>query len=346
MKETIQQFAQRKQDHIRLALDDSTQANGFSGLDSIQLIHEAIPDIDFSSINIASQLFNQPIATPFLVSSMTAGHEAAVKINETLALACQQRGWLMGVGSQRRQLFELEAAKEWQAIRSLAPKARLLGNIGLTQLILTPSVQIQRLADSLAAEAMIIHTNPLQEVLQSEGTPHFKGSYQAIERLCRELPIPVIIKETGCGFSKQTLLRLNNLGVAAVDVSGFGGTHWGRIEGLRNEMQSQRYKAAQVFKNWGIPTVQSLLDAVSLKPNYVIWASGGVRSGLDAAKLLALGAQIIGFAKPMMESALQGIDAVLKQMELYEFELKTALFCTGCQDIASLQENIVWQLSQ
>ncbi|MDF2867026.1 MAG: fni [Gammaproteobacteria bacterium] len=346
MIENTQQFTQRKQEHIRLALDDSTQANGFSGLDSIQLIHEAIPDLDFSKVDISSQLFNQSIATPFLVSSMTAGHDAAVKINETLAIACQQRGWLMGVGSQRRQLFENEAAKEWQAIRKLAPQAKLLGNIGLTQLILTPSAQIQRLADSLAAEAMIVHTNPLQEVLQAEGTPHFKGSYQAIERLCRELPIPIIIKETGCGFSKQTLLRLNNLGVSAVDISGFGGTHWGRIEGLRNEPQSQRFKAAQVFKNWGISTVQSLLDAVSLTPDYAIWASGGVRSGLDAAKLLALGAQVIGFAKPMMESALQGIEAVLKQMELYEFELKTALFCTGCKDIATLQENIVWQPSK
>lgn len=345
MKECTQQFSQRKQDHIKFALDPLTQAYGFSGLDHIQLIHEAIPDLDFNQVETATNIFNHPVKTPFLVSSMTAGHEAATNINETLALACQEHGWLMGVGSQRRQLFDDEAAKEWIAIRNKAPNTKLLGNIGLAQLIQTPTSQIQKLVDSLDAIAMIVHTNPLQECMQPEGTPTFKGGYQAIEKLCRELSVPVIIKETGCGFSRQTLHRLNELGVAAVDISGFGGTHWGRIEGLRNEAQSLRYQAAQTFKNWGITTVQSLLDAISLKPHYALWASGGVRSGLDAAKLLAIGAQIIGFAKPMMEAALQGIEKVLAQMELYEFELKVALFCTGCKDIVSLQENIVWQLN-
>jgi len=346
MIETTQQFSKRKQDHIRLALEEDTQAIGLSGLDGIELIHEAIPDLNFDEVAIETVSLGKPLATPFLVSSMTAGHDAAANLNQNLALACQQRGWLMGVGSQRRQLFDKDSNKEWLAIRQKAPRARLLGNLGLTQLIQTPTPRILELIDSLEAEAMIIHTNPLQEVLQAEGTPNFKGSYQAIERLCRELSIPVILKETGCGFSKQTLLRLNNLGVSVVDISGFGGTHWGRIEGMRSKSDSLYYTAAKTFKDWGITTVQSLLDAVSLKPNYVVWASGGVRSGLDAAKLLAIGAQIIGFAKPMIEAALQGIEAVIAQMELYEFELKTALFCTGCKDIATLQENIVWQLKK
>jgi isopentenyl-diphosphate delta-isomerase len=345
MKDMTQQFVQRKQDHIRLALSDVTQASGMSGLERIALIHEALPELDFASIDISTYSLGLQFSTPFLVSSMTAGHHEANNINQTLALACQQRGWIMGVGSQRRQLFDNESISEWQQILQIAPQAKLLGNIGLTQLIKTPIAAIQRLADSISAIAMFVHTNPLQEALQPEGTPDFKGGYQALERLCKELSIPVIIKETGCGFSKQTLLRLNDVGVAAVDISGFGGTHWGRIEGLRSSQESISFQAAQTFKDWGISTVQSLLDAIELNPNYEVWASGGVRTGLDAAKLLAIGARMIGFAKPMLQAALQGVEAVVKLMDLYEFELKVAMFCTGCLDIAALQEKIVWQLN-
>ncbi len=345
MKNTTQQFVQRKQDHIRLAMSEETQAVGQSGLERITLIHEAFPEIDFADINISAHSLGMSLATPFLVSSMTAGHQEAANINRTLALACEQRGWLMGVGSQRRQLFDKATQHEWREVLQLAPKARLLGNIGLSQLINTPIADIQRLVDSIAAVAMIVHTNPLQEALQPEGTPHFKGGYRALEQLCHKLSVPVVVKETGCGFSKQTLLSLNSIGIAAVDISGFGGTHWGRIEGLRCPENSLAYNAAQTFKNWGISTVQSLLDAVEIYPNYQLWASGGVRSGLDAAKLLAVGAKLVGFAKPMLQAALHGIEAVVELMELFEFELKVAMFCTGCLDMTALQEKIVWQLS-
>lgn len=346
MNDKIEQFTKRKQDHIQFALDAHTQAVGMSGLDKINLIHEAIPELDFAEVDISTQTLGQHLAAPFLVSSMTAGHEAAGNINETLAIACQQRGWLMGVGSQRRQLFDARAADEWKAIRRSAPQAKLLGNIGLSQLIHTPILKIQALVDSINAIAMIVHTNPLQEVIQPEGTPNFKGSLQILKQLCQELSVPVIVKETGCGFSQQTLARLNDIGVAAVDVSGFGGTHWGRLEGLRNSPNTLRFHAAETFKDWGINTVEALLSGTSLKPNYALWASGGVRSGLDAAKLLGIGAQIIGFAKPILEAALQGMNAVNPLMERYEFELKVALFCTGSQNIADFQEKNVCQISQ
>lgn len=341
----VQQFEQRKQDHIRLALKGENEALGHSGLDRVQLIHEAIPELDFSDVTIGTDIFGHSVAAPLLISSMTAGHFDAININLVLAEACAARNWIMGVGSQRRQLFDSEARNEWQTIRRQAKNAKLLGNIGLAQLIQTDSKEIQALADSLEAIAMIVHTNPLQECFQPEGTPHFKNAYASLERCCRELTIPVIIKETGCGFSAKTLQRLTNTGVAAVDVSGFGGTHWGRIEGQRAESDLVRANAAISFKNWGISTIDSLLTARAAKLNYAIWASGGIRSGLDAAKCFALGAQVVGIAKPMLEAALQGFEQLMLTMETYEFELKTALFCTGNATLQALQENESWQIT-
>lgn len=342
MSDVLKQFIQRKQQHIELALDPNNQALGYSGLQHIKLKHEAFPELDFADTDISTKLFNFQLPTPFIISSMTAGHDAALNINQTLALAAQQRGWVMGVGSQRRELDDPEASKEWQALRRHIPQGKLMGNIGLTQLIKSTTSDIQRLVDALDAIAMIVHTNPLQECLQAEGTPQFKGGYQALEHLCKNLRVPVVVKETGCGFTKTTLQRLQDSGVQAVDISGFGGTHWGRIEGGRNTTSSIQAHAAETFKDWGISTVDSLLHAVAIKPNYSIWASGGVRSGLDAAKLIALGANMVAYAQPLLQAALSGMDALLECMQAYEYELRIALFCTGSANIEALQENKVW----
>ncbi len=342
--EPIQQFENRKQDHLRLALDPANEAVGLSGLQRVRLAHEAIPDLNFADVDLSTQCLGLAVPCPLFISSMTAGHQDAININEVLAIASAERGWLMGVGSQRRQLFDDKANAEWQAVRKQAPNARLLGNIGLAQIIQTPTDAIQALVDSLQAKAMFIHTNPLQECLQPEGTPQFKGAYEAIARTCEALSVPVIIKETGCGFSAKTLARLQNLGVAAVDVSGFGGTHWGRIEGQRNVDASVQAQAATTFKHWGISTLESLQAAVQLKPDYEVWGSGGVRSGLDAAKLVALGARMVGLAKPMLEAALCGVDAVLTLMETLETEFKIACFCTGSQNCEQLRENTIHEI--
>lgn len=337
--EPIGQFESRKRDHIRLALDPQNEAVGGSQLDRIELIHDAMPELDFTDIDIHSQRFGQATATPFFVSSMTAGHHDAVNINQVLIQACAEQGWAMGVGSQRRELFDPAAAEEWQAIRAIANNVELYGNLGLSQLIKTPIADIQRLVDSLQATAMIIHCNALQECMQPEGTPQFRGSFAALEQLCNTLTVPVIVKETGCGFAKHTLEKLQQLPVAAVDVSGFGGTHWGRIEGQRAEQQSINAKAAQTFQHWGVATVDSVLFAQQIQADYDVWASGGVRNGLDAAKLLALGASNIGFAKPMLHAALEGVDNVVNTMQSLEYELKVAMFCTNSKNLASLREN-------
>jgi isopentenyl-diphosphate Delta-isomerase len=344
MPETISQFEGRKRDHIALALKNETEALGQSGLDDIELIHEALPDLVFSEINLSTKSLNEQIATPFVVSSMTAGHDDSLTLNTRLAKVSAERGWWMGVGSQRRELTDTSALQEWKAVRAGAPRANLMSNIGIAQLIVTPIEQVMRLTEAIEARAMIVHLNALQECIQPEGTPSFKGGLEKISALVKALaPLPVIVKETGCGFSARTLLRLKETGIAVVDVAGFGGTHWGRIEGLRATTDKVRAAAGQTFANWGISTADAVLNAKAVNTSYEVWGSGGVRTGLDAAKLLALGTKRVAFAKPILQAALDGDESLNLCMQTIEFELQTALFCTGCKSIEELSTRKVWQ---
>lgn len=337
MPKNYSEFEKRKQDHIKFALMSANQASEMNGLDRLQLMHDALPDLDFNDLDLVSRRFGKKVTKPFLVSSMTAGHKDAPLINRNLVSACAQTGWIMGVGSQRRELSDDKAAFEWQPIRRDFPKVGLLSNIGIAQVISTPVAKIQQLVDALQAQALIVHCNALQEVIQPEGTPQFKGWLKALEKLVKAIKLPIVIKETGCGFSSPTLKRLKGIGLAAVDVSGLGGTHWGRIEGHRAVGLPQRQQAAQTFQNWGIDTVSSVINAFAVKPDYEVWGSGGVRHGLDAARLFALGVSTVGFAKPMLEAALVSSQQVISLMETIEYELKIALFCTGSRKISDLK---------
>ena len=372
------QFESRKRDHIVQALQPRNQSTEAAGLDSLQLVHEALPELDFSEISLETPLFGQVSGrlriekTPFYVAGMTAGHPDAPQLNRTLALACAERGWAMGVGSQRRELEDPASAKidQWKSIRAEAPGLSLIANLGLSQLIRTPLDQVRRLTDSIEAQAIAIHLNVLQEALQMEGTPEFRGGLEAIQKLCRATSVPVVLKETGCGFSASTLERLAQVlagtELLAIDVSGVGGTHWGRIEGARSQdrltaasgasvsEQWQRAaelsaRAAETFANWGMTTWQSVAAAGRVRSAaqarrgkesriWEVWASGGMRSGLDAAKMIALGAHRVGFAKPALEAALTSPQALRDWMEQQEFELKVALFCTGSKNPAVLRE--------
>ncbi|HEY8270283.1 MAG TPA: type 2 isopentenyl-diphosphate Delta-isomerase [Pseudobdellovibrionaceae bacterium] len=340
-------FEKRKQDHIRIALDPRSQAEGLSGLSQVQLIHEALPNMNFKEVDASTSFFSRgmskPLSAPFFISSMTAGHEKAFDINSRLAQLSAEKQILMGVGSQRRELMDSEAQLEWKKIRQQAPKALLLGNVGIAQVIQTPVDCVQALVDSLEAEALFIHLNPLQECLQPEGTPEFRGGYAAIESLVKKLSVPVIVKEVGCGFSKGTLQRLYNSGVFAVDVSGLGGTHWGRVEGYRSQPEELLFQIAQTFENWGLSTVQSLLDAKEIDEKKPVWASGGVRDGLQAVKLLAMGADMVGLAQPWLKAALESSEAVNVLYEKLLLEVKIAMFCTGVQKLEDFRTKRVWK---
>lgn len=337
-------FEHRKKSHLKLSLKKESQSSVSSGFESLELIHEALPNLNFEDVSIHQEVFNQVLKTPFFVSSMTGGWEDSETFNLKLAKACQRRSWMMGVGSQRRQLEDLSQDKEWKNIRKACPDLILLGNLGLSQALNTPVSTLMRLVDSLKAQGMIIHLNALQEAIQKEGTPQFKGGLSFLKKLVKELPVPVIVKETGCGFSESTLDRLTGLGLKAVDVSGLGGTHFGKVEGERFSPEDFRFSIGQTFSRWGVSTFQSLLYGRQKTRDYELWASGGIRTGLDAAKALALGAKRVGFAQPILKSLSEGEDVLDKTMERLEYELKVSLFCTGSSSLKELQKEDKWKM--
>lgn len=347
--EKTSQFVKRKKDHINLSLDKLSQASGKNGADRICLIHEALPEINFEDIDLNIKSLGYSLKSPFFISSMTAGHDESLSLNTLLAQSCEKYNWWFGVGSQRRQLFDVKADVEWERVRQSAPSVSIMGNIGISQLIQTPTKDIQKLCDKMQAVAMIVHLNPLQECLQKEGTPQFKGGLKAIEKLCKDLDRPVVVKETGCGMSASTMKSLDQAGVSAIDVSGFGGTHWGRVEHMRADFcepdknnETIKKEVGASFYDWGIPTLESLLQAREAKLSCEIWASGGVRSGVEAYKFLALGACRVGLAQPILQAAFAGQKALSTKIEALEYELKVAMFCTGIESLKNLKDKVVW----
>ncbi len=326
----VASFKIRKSQHIDLAMNDSNQAVGLSGFDKIKLPHQALPEINFSEITFENTILGKKLKTPFFISAMTAGNDRSLEINKIIVKACQKRGWMFGFGSQRRQLLDNSNAlyDECEVIRNLAPDINILSNIGLSQLIHLDLNKVRSLLDSIHTDILVIHTNPLQEALQPEGTPNFRGGLNAIEKIVKNLDVNIVLKETGCGISKKAAAQLDDVGVDAVDVSGLGGTHWGRIEGKRSSDNSVLAKASETFQDWGIPTTESIKNSVG--QGYEVWASGGVRSGLDALKSFYLGANAVGFAKPALTLATSsGYEALEKWMETIETEFKVGMFCMG-----------------
>lgn len=336
-------FEKRKRDHIDISLSDQSQSGVSAGFEKIELIHEALPDLNFQDIQIHTTALGMTLSSPFFVSSMTLGHQGAAAINSTIAAVCEKKNILMAVGSQRRQLEDKNAALECRTLRKDFPKLKVLGNIGLSQLISLSEAQITDLVGPLEAQGLIVHTNPLQECIQPEGTPQFRGGLEAITRVSSYLKIPVLLKETGCGISPKTVARLKNAGVRAVDVSGRGGTHWGRVEAARAHEGSVHFQAGATFKDWGISTVEATAQAVELKPSFEVWSSGGVRSGLDGAKLLALGAQLVGLARPVLIEAIKGEKALETYFDILNYELMVAMFCTGVGTVDQLRSEGVWK---
>ena len=331
-------FEKRKEEHFSLSLKDRAESPVSGGLDRVQLIHCALPELDFPDISLSRTFFGRCQKTPFFACSMTGGWGESKKFNLQLAEACEKRSWMMGVGSQRGQLTDPSKGKEWRDIRQACPDLILLGNLGLSQVISTPVREVEKLVESLGAQAMIVHTNPLQEALQKEGVPHFKGGLAALKKLSRALSVPVILKETGCGFSEQTLNRLEGAGLFAVDVGGLGGTHWGRIEGERLSEGDFRQGIGETFSRWGVKMRDTLLYSGKRKRDFKIWAGGGFRSGLDGAKALALGAEAVGFGRPLLQALSRGGGEELERvMARWEYELKVCLFCTGSADLSSLK---------
>lgn len=340
------EFEQRKKAHINLALDPRTQAQTTSHFEKIKLIHEALPEINLSDVSIETKLLGYQFSSPHFISSMTAGHQNSKVINMRLAKAAAQKNWLMAVGSQRRELTDSQAVFEWQVIKSQSPKTQFVSNIGVEELIQQPVAEILKLTESVEALGIYVHLNPLQEAFQNLDQANFKNGLAAIKKLCKASPVPVLVKEVGYGISKTTAQKLLLAGVDVIDVAGKGGTHWGLLEGLRDQSQAGLLaEASTAFKDWGFSAVESLIQCKTLLKKNSFWASGGIRSGVDSAKCLALGARAVGVAQPLMKAALESDQQVLDVMARFDYELKVALFGVGVAELKDLAKKKVWYVN-
>jgi len=339
---------QRKADHIRINLEEDV---GFptltTGLERFRFSHQALPELDLQEVDTSVELFGKRLRAPILVSSMTGGTADAERINRNLAAAAEAQGLAMGVGSQRAGLEQHDTARTFR-VRAVAPRLLLFANIGAVQLNYGYGVDAcRRAVEMIEADALILHLNPLQEVVQAEGDTNWRGLLHKIAEVCQQVGAPVVAKEVGWGISKETARRLIEAGVSAIDVAGAGGTSWSQVEMHRAPTERLRRLAA-AFGDWGIPTAESLQAVAAVRteaerPDLALFASGGIRTGLDIAKCVALGADLVGLASPFLKRAVLSAEAVCDEMDLLATEVRIAMFCSGCATLAGLRRPGVLQ---
>jgi len=331
-------LSSRKKDHLRICLEERVRSRNLStGLERYRFIHQALPELDLDQVDLHTTFLGKKLRSPLLVSSMTGGAFPAKAINRRLAEAARAMGIGIGVGSQRAALEEPRWADTFR-VRDVAPDVLLLANLGAVQLAASYTVDhCRRAVDMIEADALVLHLNPLQEALQQGGDTHFGGLLRRIEAVCRALPVPVIAKEVGCGLSKEAARKLVEAGVGALDVAGAGGTLWSEVERHRTLDPVHDQVAAQ-FAGWGIPTADSLRMVRESAPSVPLIASGGIETGIDVAKCIALDADLVGVAWPLLRPALLSSQAVTEALETIVRALRVAMFCIGAPNIVALQE--------
>jgi isopentenyl-diphosphate Delta-isomerase len=319
----------RKADHLRICLEEDVQCHQVTnGLERYRFIHCCLPELNLNEIDLSTPFLGKTLGAPLLISSMTGGTQQAKTINHRLAEVAQTYKLAMGVGSQRIAVEKPEVADTFQ-VRSLAPDILLFANLGAIQLNYTYGLEeCLRAIDLLEADALILHLNPLQECIQPRGDTNFKGLLDKINQLCTKISVPVIAKEVGNGISATMTQKLLEAGVRAIDVAGAGGTSWAKVESERAENTLQR-ELGKTFADWGIPTAECLVEIHKLYPTIPLIASGGLRNGMDAAKAIALGADLAGLALPFLQAASRSPESLHEVVELLMAELTTVLFCTG-----------------
>jgi len=319
----------RKANHIRINLEHDVRSGVPTGLERVQFLHRALPDLDLENVDTRCAFMGKSLAAPLLISSMTGGTEQATRINMLLAEAAQSARIAMGLGSQRVALED----SRWEAsfrVRSVAPDALLFANLGAVQLNYGYGLaECTRAVDMASADALVLHLNPLQEAVVSQGNTRFAGLLPRIEAVCRALPVPVIVKEVGWGISSADARRLVDAGVAAIDVAGAGGTSWTQVEMHRADSADQA-DLASAFLDWGIPTATALREVHQALPGVPLIASGGLQNGVDLAKCIALGASLGGMAGPFLKSAAESPQAVQDRIRLTIAQLRVAMFAAGC----------------
>jgi isopentenyl-diphosphate delta-isomerase len=334
----VTKTSSRKADHIRINLDENVRSGLTSGLEHYRFIHQALPELNLEDVELNLRLFGRELRAPILISSMTGGTEQAGRINRVLAEAAQETGISMGLGSQRAAIENPGLSNTFQ-VRQFAPDVLLFANLGAVQLNYGYGIeQCQQAVDMIEADALILHLNPLQEAVQPEGDTRFAGLLNRIEAICQALPVPVIIKEVGWGFSEQAARQLAEAGVAAIDVAGAGGTSWTQVEMHRAETKDQALLAA-AFIDWGIPTAQAIINVRKVAPDLKVFASGGLRDGIDIAKCVALGASLGGMASPFLKAANQSLEKTIDTISLIRRQIEITMFASGTANLEQLRKS-------
>ena len=322
----VTQTSARKADHIRINLEEDVRSNLTTGFERYHFTHLALPELNLEDINLESEIFNRRLNAPILISSMTGGTDEAA----------QETKIAMGLGSQRAAIDDPQLQSTFQ-VRPYAPDILLFANLGAVQLNYGYGLKECQLAvEMIDADALVLHLNPLQEAVQPEGDGNFSGLLAKIEGVCNNLSVPVIVKEVGWGISAKTAHQLAEAGVSAIDVAGAGGTSWSQVEMHRSNDPFQA-RLAGAFIDWGIPTTQALINVQSAVPGMIIFASGGVRDGIDIAKSIALGASLGGMAGPFLKAANDSLEATIATIQLIQKQIQVAMFAYGAADIANLK---------
>jgi len=333
----------RKREHMELALGKGVQGSRSAGWDDVYLVPASLPELSANDVDTRITFFGHELQAPIVISGMTGGHPAAKEINGTLAEAAQELGLAMGLGSQRAAVVDPSLADTYSIARDKAPSAFLVANIGVSQLVpqggrpsLTDS-QVSETVDMVRAQALAIHLNVLEEMVQTEGDRKSDGYLSGIAEVVRTSPVPVIAKETGCGMDRESATLLSRAGVSALDIGGTGGTSFALVEAKRAEDigDLRGARLGRAFAEWGIPTVPAVLETRAC--GLPVIATGGVRSGLDVAKALALGADMVGIARPLLQAARLGIDALIQELSMLIEELRLAMLLSGAATVRDLR---------
>lgn len=327
---------QRKADHIRICLEQKAQARkATTGFENVHLIHKALPEIERAAINLSATFFGYRFAAPIIVGAMTGGTAEATEINSAIAEAVEKLHLGMGVGSQRAAIEDKQLAKTFAIARRKAPNAFLIANIGGVQLVHGYGIkEVKKAMEMIEADALAIHLNALQEAVQPEGQTNFEGVLKKIGEIARALDKPIIVKETGGGIAAEEARKLESVGVKAIDVGGCGGTSFAAVEYYRSEKVQDRLQA-EAFWDWGIPTAVSLVEATKTVKIPIV-ASGGLRTGIDVAKALALNASLCSISQPVLEATVKGAKETEKTLACLIEELRNAMFLVGAKEIGDL----------
>jgi isopentenyl-diphosphate delta-isomerase len=329
-------IARRKSEHIEIAASGRADFSRSHLLEHVHLVHQALPEIEEREIDLATELAGQRLAAPLVITGMTGGAEEARQINRDLAMAAAASGVAFGVGSQRAMAEHPELTATY-AVKDVAPDVVLIGNIGGVQAREMGVAKVAELARAIGADVMAVHLNPAQEMIQRDGDRDFRGVYEVLARLRDALPVPLLVKETGCGLSPEVAARLAGLGVAAVDVAGAGGTSWVAVEAERAAAGSAEAALGRQLWDWGLPTAVSV--AACAAQGLAVIASGGMRTGHDVARALALGARCGGMAAPVLRAQREGGREGAERFLAEQLRsLRTVMLLTGCRRPAELAQ--------